>query len=95
MDTIILDFVFPLSIARSLALRAIFVFAGILLSSVTPVRAQSTNASLTGRITDSSKALFDANVLVINTGTRIHYETVTNRDGKLLRDGSAARHVPN
>ncbi len=43
---------------------------------------QSTNASLTGRIADSSKAVVPAaKVIVINTGTRIHYETITNDTG--------------
>jgi Carboxypeptidase regulatory-like domain len=52
-----------------------FVFGGILL-------AQSSNASLTGRITDSSKAVVPGvKVFVINTGTRIHYETITNETG--------------
>jgi Carboxypeptidase regulatory-like domain len=52
-----------------------FVFGGILL-------AQSSNASLTGRITDSSKAVVPgAKVFVINTGTRVHYETITNDTG--------------
>jgi hypothetical protein len=44
--------------------------------------AQSTNASLTGRITDASKAVVpNAKVVAINTGTRVHYETVTNETG--------------
>jgi hypothetical protein len=52
------------------ALRIAAAFALIHLSSVTRVGAQSTNASLTGRITDSSKAVVtDAKVIVINTGT--------------------------
>jgi hypothetical protein len=43
---------------------------------------QSTSASLTGRITDASKAVVPATkVVVINTGTRIHYETITNETG--------------
>src|SRR3989442_4907103 len=64
------------------ALRIILVLAGILLSCVTPLCPQSTNASLTGRITDSSKAVVaDAKVIVINTGTRIRYETITNQTG--------------
>jgi hypothetical protein len=46
------------------------------------LHAQSTNASLTGRITDSSKAVVpNAKVITINTGTRVHYETVTNEAG--------------
>src|SRR6266404_4420153 len=64
------------------AFRIATAFALILLSSVARVDAQSTNASLTGRITDSSKAVVpDAKVIVINTGTRIRYETITNQTG--------------
>src|SRR6266436_2005854 len=49
---------------------------------VVSLHAQSTNASLTGRITDPSKAVIaDARVTVINTSTRIHYEGVTNETG--------------
>ncbi len=49
---------------------------------VSPLRAQSTNASLTGRITDATKAVVpNVKVIVINTGTRVHYETVTNATG--------------
>jgi hypothetical protein len=45
-------------------------------------RAQSTNASLTGRITDSSKAVVsEVKVTVINTGTHVRYETITNGTG--------------
>jgi hypothetical protein len=48
----------------------------------TNVLAQSTNASLTGRITDASKAVVpNAKVIVINTGTRVRDETVTNETG--------------
>jgi hypothetical protein len=51
-------------------------------SSIGYIYGQSSNASLTGRITDSSKAVVpDTKVTVINTGTRIHYETVTNETG--------------
>jgi Carboxypeptidase regulatory-like domain/TonB dependent receptor len=47
-----------------------------------PANAQSSNASLTGRIADSTKAVVpSAKVIVINTGTRVHYETVTNETG--------------
>src|SRR5258708_5723877 len=66
----------------SLALLFIVAAGGGVLFSLSPLHAQSTNASLTGRITDSSKSVVP-NVLVvaINTGTRIHYETVTNATG--------------
>jgi carboxypeptidase family protein len=50
--------------------------------SETDAHAQSTNASLTGRITDSSKAVVaDAKIIVINTSTRIRYESFTNQTG--------------
>ena len=46
------------------------------------LRAQSTNASLTGRITDPKKAVITAaTITVINTGTGIHYEGLTNETG--------------
>src|ERR1043166_9259313 len=55
----------------------------LLLVSLTCVRAQSTNASLTGRITDPQKALIiDATVVAINVGTNAHYETRTNDSGE-------------
>lgn len=48
----------------------------------TRLMAQSSNASLTGRITDPSKAVVPAaRVAVINTATRIRYETITNGTG--------------
>jgi hypothetical protein len=54
----------------------------ILLSCGVHLEAQSTNASLTGRITDASKAVVaNARVIVINTGTRVRYETITNDAG--------------
>jgi hypothetical protein len=44
---------------------------------------QSTNASLTGRITDPSKALVvDAKIAAINASTNIRYETITNGSGE-------------
>jgi len=46
------------------------------------LHAQSTNASLTGRITDPKKAVIPAAlVTLINTGTGIHYRGVTNETG--------------
>ena len=57
-------------------------FAAVVVFCPAAVSAQSSNASLTGRITDPSKAVIPAaKVLVINTGTRIHYDTVTNGTG--------------
>jgi len=67
---------------RVAVLRALVIFTVILLSGSARVEAQSTSASLTGRVTDSSKAVIPAaKVTVINSGTRIHYETITNQTG--------------
>ncbi len=61
---------------RALALATVLAF------SAGPLKSQSSNASLTGRVTDSTKAVVpSAKVIVINTGTRLHYETVTNETG--------------
>ncbi len=47
------------------------------------VHGQSTHASLTGRITDPKKAVITgASVTVINTGTGIHYQGLTNEIGE-------------
>ena len=62
-------------------LEALFIFA-LLLPGSARVAAQSTSASLTGRVTDASKVVIPAaQVIVINSGTRIHYETITNQTG--------------
>src|SRR5438094_3735252 len=46
------------------------------------LRAQSTSASLTGYITDPTKAVIaDAKVIVINVDTSVRYEATTNRTG--------------
>jgi len=65
------------------ALRRVALLAVLFgLCSEIHVHAQSTNASLTGRITDSSKAVVaDAKVIVINTSTRIRYESFANETG--------------
>jgi Carboxypeptidase regulatory-like domain len=58
------------------------VLAAMLGLAVAVLNAQSTNASLTGRVTDPSRAIIpEARVAVINTGTGIHYEGVTNETG--------------
>ncbi len=64
--------------------RAPVLTALLLLISFTSVlRAQSTNASLTGRVTDPQKALIvDAKVAAISAGTNIRYETTTNGSGE-------------
>jgi hypothetical protein len=53
-------------------------------ASFTPVlRAQSTNASLIGRVTDPSKAVIvDAKIAVISAATNVRYETTTNGSGE-------------
>ena len=60
-----------------------FRFALFLVSLTALVRAQSTNASLTGRITDPSKALIaGAKIAAISGGTNVRYETTTNGSGE-------------
>jgi porin len=56
----------------------------LLVIALTPVlRAQSTHASLSGRITDPVKAVIvNANVAAINIGTNVRYETTTNAEGE-------------
>jgi hypothetical protein len=54
-----------------------------LASIASPLRAQSTNAGLTGRITDPSKALIAAaRVSALSSGTNVRYETLTNGSGE-------------
>jgi len=46
------------------------------------LHAQSTDASLTGRVTDPTRAVIaEARVIVINTGTGVRYEGITNQTG--------------
>ena len=54
-----------------------------LASSASVLRAQSTNASLTGRVTDPSKAVIvDAKVAAISATTNVLYQTTTNGSGE-------------
>ena len=47
------------------------------------LRAQTTNASITGRVTDLSKAIIaDAKVAAVNIGTNFHYGTATSGAGE-------------
>src|SRR5215469_13227495 len=63
---------------RAFALTLLF-----LVSLPAVLRAQSTNASLTGRITDPSQALIaDAKVAAVSEGTNVRYETTTNNSGE-------------
>src|SRR6201987_3593923 len=46
------------------------------------LHAQSTNAPLPGRVTDPTRAVLpEAKVIVINTGTGVRYEGITNQTG--------------
>ncbi|MDX6530918.1 MAG: hypothetical protein QOH41_3208 [Blastocatellia bacterium] len=55
----------------------------LLISCTSALRAQSTNASLTGRVTDPQKALIvDAKVAVISAGTNMRTETRSNDSGE-------------
>lgn len=61
---------------RALAFLFLVSFSSVL-------RAQSTNASLTGRITDPSKAVIaDARIAAISSGTNLRYETATGSGGE-------------
>src|SRR5271163_36945 len=54
-----------------------------LLAIAGAVRAQSTNGSLTGRVTDPQKAVVvGAKVEAINVGTNVGYEGTTNNTGE-------------
>jgi hypothetical protein len=62
---------------RVATLFVLFVF-----SSLGALRAQSTNASLTGQVVDQSKSIIpDAKVTLINNGTNLHYSGTTNQGG--------------
>jgi len=65
-------------------MHRVLVLAGLLLLPFAAVlRAQSTNASLTGRITDSTKAaIADAKIAAISTETNIRYEANSNGSGE-------------
>src|SRR5579872_639075 len=52
------------------------------LSSVSALHAQSVNASVTGQVTDPSKAIMpNVEVTLINTATNLRYESATNQTG--------------
>jgi hypothetical protein len=62
--------------------RVIGIGLVLILSSASALQAQTSNASLTGRVTDSSKAVIsDAKVRLINRGTNLQFESVTNASG--------------
>jgi carboxypeptidase family protein/TonB-dependent receptor-like protein len=55
----------------------------LLVFSSSGLRAQSTNASLSGRITDPSKgAIADAKIAAVRTATNVRYETTSNTSGE-------------
>src|ERR1700676_3180916 len=61
---------------RKLAVIAVFCF----FASALP--GQSPNATVTGRVTDSSRGIvLNAKVVLINQGTNIHYTATTNQTG--------------
>jgi hypothetical protein len=60
----------------------LFFIGVIALSFAGALQAQSTNATLTGRVSDASKSgIVDARVTLINTGKNLHYEGMTNDSG--------------
>jgi hypothetical protein len=62
--------------------RVVFVLP-LLLCVSSNLRAQSINASLTGRVSDPSKALIvDAKIVAIRNGVNSRYETTTNQSGE-------------
>ena len=64
-------------------MRRALAFAALCLVSSPAARAQSTNATLTGRITDPSKAaIADAKIVVLNAATNLRYETTSNGSGE-------------
>jgi hypothetical protein len=67
----------------STATLLLLAFVGAMIASTTLACAQSPNASVTGQVTDSTKAVIvGAHVLAVNTGTNIGYEAVTNDAGE-------------
>ncbi len=67
-------------IGASLVKLLLVMLAGLLLHGM--LKAQSADASLTGRITDQDKTVIaGALITVINSGTRIHYQGLTNGTG--------------
>src|SRR5215475_3960278 len=65
-------------------MHRVLVLAGLLFVLFPAVlRAQSTNASLTGRITDSSKAVIaGAKIAAISSNTNVRYEATSNGSGE-------------
>jgi len=73
---------------KSFRTLAVLVLSLSILLSPSISSAQTTNAAITGRITDPSKAvLVDAHVAVTNTGTNVRYEGKTNNAGSYVIPG--------
>src|SRR6266849_9967992 len=67
---------------RGLQMRRLLILMLLIGSCCGELRAQSTNASVTGYITDPAKAVIvGAKVIVINVDTNIRYEATTNGVG--------------
>jgi hypothetical protein len=63
--------------------RVAALITGLMFLCTIVLHAQSTNASLAGRVTDPTKALIvDAKVAAINAGTNVRYEDATNSSGE-------------
>lgn len=64
-------------------MRRVAALVFLLLTPVLFLEAQSTNASLTGRITDPAKALIvGATIIAISQTTNVRYETTSNSSGE-------------
>ena len=64
-------------------MRRVAALVFLLLTPVPVLQAQSTNASLTGRITDPAKALVvDARITAISQTRNVPYETTSNESGE-------------
>src|ERR1044071_2503895 len=64
-------------------MRRVAALVFLLLTPVLLALAQSTNASLTGRVTDPAKSLVvDARIAAISQTTNVRYETTTNSSGE-------------
>src|SRR6202167_4180459 len=70
-------------VLRKTPLYALALCLGVFLVCTGVLRAQSTNASITGRVTDPSKALIvGAKVAAVSSGTSLRYEAVTGGSGE-------------
>ena len=68
--------------SKAAVLILILILLIISLAGVGVLNAQSTNASITGYVTDPTKAVLpEAKVTVINTGTNARYAANTNKNG--------------